>query len=684
LFNSTEREEKAYLSSINELIEDKYVKISSSLNGSSQDIAEMKKEFWENIADMDGAEKAANREQIHSVISSSENTADIKRDLEKLRNSPYFARIDYKDDSGRLPVYIGIKGFRDEETKKSLISDWRAPISSVFYDCEIGPASFNTPDGVNEGHLELKRQYKISSGEMQYMIESNISIDDEVLQKELSSTSDEKMKNIVATIQKEQNEVIRNENAGVLIIQGAAGSGKTSIALHRIAFMLYRYKNTISSSDMLVLSPNKVFGNYISNVLPELGEDNIQEIGFEEIAVDVLGKKVKFQSFAEQVSCLLEENDPEERERIEYKSTVDFLDMLDDYLSNLERDYFKAQDVKLGGVVLPKHKITAYMAGLPEMPLKKKMDKTARDMARRMKDFFEKKHREWKTEYAAEMKRKIEAMFRFRSTMEVYENFYTFIGRPELFRLLPKRMLEYSDVFPMAYTKIAFESIADYGYVRHLLVDEMQDYTPVQYAVIGKLFRCKMTILGDSNQAVNPYSASSIEKISSVFPESECIRLCKSYRSTIEISDFAQAISTNPDIVPVERHGELPVVYKCETEEIQTERIRKIIDGFRTGSYKNLGIICRTQRMAEELYGQLKGEDSVSLLDFTSTEFTDGIIITSAHMSKGLEFDQVLIPNVSDHEYHTVMDQKMLYVACTRAMHKLDLTYVGEKTRWIL
>lgn len=683
MFNKTKEEEILFLNKLSDLIEIKYKTVVESHTSTNQEIAQMKSYFWDNIGDMDGAEKNANRMQILDVSVTNENTEMILKGLEKLRKSPYFARIDFQDAKEELLVYIGIRGFRNDVGYETIVYDWRAPVSSLFYDSEIGSASYNAPEGIVEGVVTLKRQYKIVNGHMEYMIESNVGIDDEILQKELSSTSDEKMKNIVATIQKEQNAIIRNEDANVLIIQGAAGSGKTSIALHRIAFMLYRFKHTIKSSDVLILSPNKVFANYISNVLPELGEDHIQEIGFEEIANGILGSKVKFQTFAQQVAYLLDTNDEAMKKRIEYKSSVTFYIELKEYLERFEEDYFKAHDIKLQGIKLSANQIVAFLNKIPKMPLKDKITKMKKDIPSKIKLFFSHKGLEWKAEYVELIKKEIQSMFPFKNANEIYANFYARNNQPHLYHKLEKNKLEYSDVFPLAYTKMFFEKVEDYGYVKHLLIDEMQDYTPIQYAVINKLFRCKMTILGDAYQAVNPYSAASIGKIRAVFENSKCVTLCKSYRSTIEIAEFAQSISPNPDIIPVERHGERPGVIGLVTNEEQMDAIRKLILEFRQSEYTNIGIICRTSKMADELYRNLQEIEGVHLLDFSSTEFEDGIIITSAHMSKGLEFDQVLIPNVSDEEYQSEMDRKMLYVACTRAMHKLTLSYVGEISKWL-
>jgi len=224
----------------------------------------------------------------------------------------------------------------------------------------------------------------------------------------------------------------------------------------------------------------------------------------------------------------------------------------------------------------------------------------------------------------------------------------------------------------------------DYKVIQHLLVDEMQDYTPIQYAALVKLFSCKMTILGDSNQSLNPYSSSTVEKIRPFFEDCDCMELCKSYRSTVEITRFAQKIQENKKLVPIERHGEKPNVMVCSTEDEQLVKIQDLVQQFKRSGYTSLGIICKSQKLANQLYEKVRTFcDSALLLDFNSSEFKEGITISSVHLFKGLEFDQVIVPNVSEECYNTQLDRSLLYIACTRAMHRLDLTYYGKKAKFI-
>ena len=277
IFNKTEEQEKDYLQRVIVLLRNTINNADQSIKDHVDTLQEYKDYLWSN-KDIDPHEIRSMRESILNHFAIGENVLDKRKRLGKILDIPYFGRIDFKEkkeDSIILPIYIGIHAFNDPSSRLSLIYDWRAPVSSMFYDNEIGEASFPTPLGQIAGKISLKRQYRIRNGKMEFMIESSLTVHDDVLQKELSANADDKMKNIVATIQREQNRIIRNEDARNLIIQGVAGSGKTSIALHRIAYLLYAMKGDISSGDILIISPNKVFADYISNVLPELGEETV-------------------------------------------------------------------------------------------------------------------------------------------------------------------------------------------------------------------------------------------------------------------------------------------------------------------------------------------------------------------------------------------------------------------------
>ena len=679
MFQPTEQDERRYLKQVLSRLQKQRDVLQEQIDAAAEQVLEMKRQIWEEQGEMDTKELVASRINVSDEMDRGEEIIREAKRIDKLILSPYFGRIDFNETgaSNTQNIYLGIHAFEDEENKENLIYDWRAPISSMFYDFESGPAHFTAPMGVIEGDISLKRQYRIVRSEMEYMIESAMNINDEVLQKELSRSSDEKMKNIVATIQKEQNRIIRDENAKVLIIQGSAGSGKTSIALHRVAFLLYRFKQELNSRNILILSPNKVFGSYISNVLPELGEENILEMSFEDMAQELLGRKFKFQTFAQQVADLLAKDDEAAVERIHYKATIDFVKELNAFLQRVEKEFFQPEDIDLGLMKVTADQLDWLWLGLSRLPIKQRLQKMATDLIAQYKRTHE---QPLEPAVGRELKKRIKSFFPYSTANGLYARFWEDSGKGYLFKKIAKNQLEFCDVFPLLYVKLFFEG-TDMAYktIKHLLVDEMQDYTPIQYAVISKVFDCKMTILGDAHQSVNPYSSSSVEKIQPFFDGATAVELCRSYRSTIEITNFARKIHENKKLIPVERHGEEPQMHLCWDEGEQLEKIVSLIEEWKSSSRTTLGIITKSQPEADILHAALSDRyPELQLLSFESSSFEEGMIITSAHMAKGLEFDQVIVPNVDSANFRTKLDNSLLYIAATRAMHKLDLTRIGE------
>jgi DNA helicase-2/ATP-dependent DNA helicase PcrA len=682
MLNATEQDERHYLEEIKERLRLALDRIGERVREFSEEMRQKKQYMYEHQHAMDEADMVAAGQSLDRMASTGENAVERRRKLLKLISSPYFGRIDFQSTSDitETSVYVGISTFTDDRDRKNLIYDWRAPISSMFYDFELGDAFYETPGGRIDGKISLKRQYKIVDGKMEFMIENAVSIHDEVLQRELSKSADDKMKNIVATIQRDQNQVIRNETAPVIIIQGVAGSGKTSIALHRIAFLLYRFRDSIKSKDILIISPNKVFADYIGNVLPELGEEQIPETGMEELAAELLQKKYPFQTFFEQVATLLENPHPDFIERIKFKSSFDFVRQLNKYFIHLENNSIdESRELKVAGVVVPFPFILQKFKSWSRMPMHQRIPEVTKEVLHYIRNQCGHK---LSGREKAKVWEAIPRMFNMRSPFEVYKDFYAWVNKRELFRMMPGQKLEWADVFPLIYCKLRLEGAQSHDHIKHLLVDEMQDYTPVQYSVLARVFKCKKTILGDVNQPVNPYSASSAEGIEEVFPQGEVVKLFRSYRSTIQIVNFSLSISPNPSLIAMERHGEKPQVKQCQSHEEEIEEIKNLCARFNESKYQSLGIICKTQRQAEELYEKLKAYN-VHLLTPESTAFISGIIITTTHLSKGLEFDDVIVPFVSSNIYKTDIDRRMLYIASTRAMHKLTLTYTGEVSAFI-
>ena len=676
-FNQTEKQEKEYLKQIISFLKKVIGNTDASVKDHVDTLAEYKDYIWSN-KDIDPHEIRSMRESILNHFALGESVINKHKRLTKILAIPYFGRIDFlekKENSKVMPIYIGIHTFYDPESRATLIHDWRAPVSSMFYDHELGEAGYRSPSGEIKGVISLKRQYRIRGGKMEFMIESALTVHDDILQKELSSNADDKMKNIVATIQREQNRIIRNEDIRTLIIQGVAGSGKTSIALHRIAYLLYTFRDSISSKDILIISPNKVFSDYISNVLPELGEETVPETSMEQILSGVLEHKYKYQTYFGLVNELLEKPSSSLIDRIAYKASFGFISELDKFILHIENTYFKAADVKLTKyITIPAPFIEEQYLRFNRYPIRRRFDA----MADYMLDML-------KIQYAFTvttagrnlLKKEIRLMFAGNNDIQVYKDFFKWTNNPGMFKMRKGHTLEYSDLAPLAYLHLALEGNGNQPFrVKHLLIDEMQDSSPIQYKVIQKLFPCRKTVLGDAGQSVNPYGSSTAETIQKSLTASEIMKLCKSYRSTFEITDFAQKIHPNAELEPVARHGEKPQILQFGSAVEELSGIMGLISTYRKSGYKSLGIICKTEQQARKMADMLKSyANDISFLSSQSSAFVQGIVITSAHMAKGLEFDEVIIPQTDERNYRSEIDKSMLYVAVTRAMHRLTLTF---------
>ena len=676
-FNQTEKQEKEYLKQIISFLKKVIGNTDASVKDHVDTLAEYKDYIWSN-KDIDPHEIRSMRESILNHFALGESVINKHKRLTKILAIPYFGRIDFlekKENSKVMPIYIGIHTFYDPESRATLIHDWRAPVSSMFYDHELGEAGYRSPSGEIKGEISLKRQYRIRGGKMEFMIESALTVHDDILQKELSSNADDKMKNIVATIQREQNRIIRNEDIRTLIIQGVAGSGKTSIALHRIAYLLYTFRDSISSKDILIVSPNKVFSDYISNVLPELGEETVPETSMEQILSGVLEHKYKYQTYFGLVNELLEKPSSSLINRIAYKASFGFISELDKFILHIENTYFKAADVKLTKyITIPAPFIEEQYLRFNRYPIRRRFDA----MADYMLDMLKIQYTFTVTTTGRNLlKKEIRLMFAGNNDIQVYKDFFKWTNNPGMFKMRKGHTLEYSDLAPLAYLHLALEGNGNQPFrVKHLLIDEMQDYSPIQYKVIQKLFPCRKTVLGDAGQSVNPYGSSTAETIQKSLTASEIMKLCKSYRSTFEITDFAQKIHPNAELEPVARHGEKPQILQFGSAVEELSGIMGLISTYRKSGYKSLGIICKTEQQARKMADMLKSyANDISFLSSQSSAFVQGIVITSAHMAKGLEFDEVIIPQTDERNYRSEIDKSMLYVAVTRAMHRLTLTF---------
>ncbi|NJJ71819.1 helicase [Clostridium sp. HMSC19A11] len=669
-------DEIAHLIEINNKLDNAFKKAENLVDKLDKDYMDAKMYMVKNRGEIDPHEMFQNEQGLKQIDNYGAFMVKVRDKINKIKDSPYFARIDFrlKDMDDESKYYIGRFAFDYED--ELIILDWRSPIASMFYDYEIGKAGYDAPIGWVDGEITRKRQFKIKNGKLEYALESSINIQDDILQKELSHTSDEKMKSIISTIQKEQNQIIRNDKADTLIIQGVAGSGKTSIALHRIAFLLYRFKDKISANNVIILSPNKVFGDYISNVLPELGEEPLCELSFENIAEVQLDRVINFESEKDP----LEINDAKWSERVRFKSTLDFVKLIDDYIKQMPNKIFIPKDYTFGSFTAKSDWIQSRFEAYNRYPVKKRLEKVAEDIHYK---FESDNIMEEDLPKVKSILKSLNGMLTIKNTLTLYKDFFKQMNISNMFVMAEKKTLEWSDVYPFIYIHAAYEGIQEDKIIRHIVIDEMQDYTPIQYAVINLLFKCKKTILGDFGQLVNPNHTHTLDDMKQLYNDGELVMLNKSYRSTFEIINFAKKIQDISSLEPIERHGEEPALLKCNNEQDEINKIKIEIEEFKKSDNATLGIILKTDNDAKAVYDALREEYSVHLISSESSSFTKGVSITSIKMSKGLEFDEVIVPSVNNKTYYSDYDRSLLYIACTRAMHKLKLTYVGTLTQLI-
>ena len=704
---------REYLAHVTGTLRHRITQLDDSIEAGQKEIEGMHEYYWENYTEMDqyGYENFDNQQALLHEINASNEKIELRRRFRKMMDSPFFGRVDfcYEGDDEPEIFYIGIANLAEENGGLPLIYDWRAPVSGLFYDFDKGPASYQAPLGEIHGDIAAKWQYKIRGGKMSYEFESDVKIDDEILKAELGSNGDVQLKNIIRTIQKEQNAIIRNTSDRIMVIQGAAGSGKTSIALHRIAYLLYHDRKNLKSSSVLVLSPNGVFSDYISHILPELGEENIGEMSFDLFAYKRLKNTVsdcedRYDLIERQISGLCDE------ELLKEKQSRDFLDRMEGYLAELEDSLMNFRDIEHRGVVKKEQEIIElFYFKFMDIPLLSRMDAVAEyfiDEVETLKGF------DLPEEERDAVKSRFYRMYETRDLYVLYNRFLRQEGFPALPQVqYEKRKLRYEDVYPVLYLKYRLETQQEDSGVRHLIVDEMQDYSMIQYLIIQRLFKCKMTILGDREQTMDGDQQDVLTFLPKIFGKDiRRIVMNKSYRNTIEIASYANKLAGITEVELFERHGK-PVEEKeftgltealervvkelrlekqtvAEADEDMPENAASETDGTETGeelSYETAAVITRTADEAREAYyilqKKLEAEgfdtkERLSLLHRDSTNFKKGLTVTTFYMAKGLEFDQVF--SVFPGTDRSPIVQRARYIAATRALHELYMYEITE------
>lgn len=655
------KEEKR-LDEVIKLIRQKISVLGQELYDQDDKVLEFKKFMWDNRTDMDPTELKTMMSDNDLEVRLMMNKGEYLQKLFKIQNNPYFGRVVFNNGKEMDDVYIGITHVIDDDNNY-YVHDWRSPICNLFYDYEVGRASYLAPMGKIDGEITLKRQYTIQDGKLLHIFDNNINIDDELLQEVLASESDDKMKNIVNTIQAEQNTVIRNTDDKNLIVQGIAGSGKTSVALHRIAFLLYKIEN-LNSNNVLIFSPNKVFSEYISNVLPELGEDNTMQTTIN----DFLDMEIKEFNHVETFTDFIERSytNKDDFEFIKYKQSDMVYEDIDKYIDNI------CQNIRFKEDLFTRD----YSYTISELNYMLNVRYEKFSLGERIK-FMAEKISENNFNGSVSRSKKIarELYDRLSISLDlvmIYINFFTSrfskIKRDISYIKSNKNMLNYDDACLYVYMKCRLYGYNYNTYIKEIVIDEAQDYSLGQLKLISKIFRnASYTILGDINQTINPYyKYESLADICKILPDSKYIELSKTYRSSQEIVEFSNQVLKLNHMCVIRRSENVPVIMR-DDRDIEKQLREDVTECEKYG--KSMAIITKNQEECDYIYEMLK-DMRISKVDDSKKKFNRKFKVIPVYMAKGLEFDSVIIYTDKNNKY-TEDEKYLYYVAITRAQHKL-------------
>lgn len=639
--------------------------LSTDLYDKETKLREFQKMMWDNKAELDPAEMKTLRTSNDLEVFFLEQKAKKFKKLYSIQNKPYFARIDFKTNITEDKIYIGITNV--EEDLNYYVYDWRSPICSMFYDYGVGQANYKSPDGIIEGEITLKRQYQISDGKLDNVFDTTINIDDEVLQSVLKENSSEYMKNIVNTIQQEQNVVIRDDKTNNLIVQGIAGSGKTSVALHRIAYLLYKLEY-LNSNNVLIFSPNNIFKEYIGNVLPELGEDNTLITTFHEFASTYIKEYYRVEPYSEFLARYYK-NEYQNNDLIKYKLSDNIIPILENYAKTITNLTRFINDITYKEQIISKEELNDLLKNrYNKFNLFDRFDYIAEKINNR---YYSGKKQE-KVRLKSLLLKNINTTTNMK---DIYKSFYDsqeflndyngYFNRNENIKNLNKKVLNYEDSTLFIYLKFLLTSIPYRVSTKLVVIDEAQDYTLLQYKIIKLLFRnTDFTILGDVNQTINPfYKYDNLNILENIFDGiSKYVELNKTYRSSPEIIEYSNKILDLKHSSAVRRNNNIPIkTYDKLDYNLLINKINEL-----KYKYNSVAIITRSIDEAQIVYGNIKNKiNDINIVDIDTDKFNKNFLIIPAYASKGLEFDSVIIINNFD------KDKYLYYVAVTRSQHEL-------------
>ncbi|OOM76356.1 helicase IV [Clostridium puniceum] len=659
----------------------------------------------------------------------------------KLKEVPYFGKITFKEDED-VPedMYIGRYGLTLEDSYEPLIVDWRAPIAALFYKGTLGEASYNPPSGERTADILSRKQLIIKKGQLKGVFDSALDVKDEILQMVLTENSSDKLKDIVMTIQKEQDEIIREDRNKIVVVNGVAGSGKTTIALHRISYLLYNFRKQFGDK-VLIFGPNDIFMDYIAQVLPSLGEGNIKQTTFENFVKKELGlEHEKLKSFESYIEDAMNGNE-EVLKEYQYKTSKKFVQLLDLIIETLEKEYFKIKSVKFKDeeIVSIKDIIELFTVYYKDMPLFRRSEKIRRILTSKIKD----KRDEEVYKINAEMKEKInnlseeeleiekgnieylrkikiretirevinsrnelDAWLKVEPVMDIYKKIIgsgICNGKKEAFekmdmnslsKILSERMgvdfplekeknynvidesiinLGYLDLVGVLYLSIKLQGLKVKSEIKHVVIDEAQDYSFIQFEIIKGMTGCNSyTIVGDSNQRLITIDEEpAMLHLDEIFKDSKAeikpYDLNKSYRSTQEIMEYANQFVDEDRIVPLVRNGEPVIEEKVSSKEDFIDTLLSIVEDYEEEGLENIAVIFKDKRELAEYAPLVKEKISIQSLDNEDVVYKGGKVLLPAYLAKGLEFDGVVV--VDNKEIQPLLK----YIMCTRALHRLSV-----------
>jgi len=732
-FDDNQKEENIYLVKTLEVIKTELVKEKEALDSRLTKVIASRKEMWEKSAhsseDFDAVPEM--NQYLNEVNTETIGYTSAQKRIDKyerMLKSPYFGRFDFSEEGFDEveKIYVGLSNLMDKKTENIYVYDWRAPICSIFYRNELGRGFYNSPVGKVYGDVLLKRQYKIEASKLKYFFDSSIRINDEMLQEVLGRNSSDKMKSIVETIQKEQDIIIRDTENELLIVQGAAGSGKTSIALHRIAYLLYEGLNSkLDANDVLIISPNSIFSNYISDVLPELGEENVQQIIFE----DLINGETRQQQMERLIELQGSEDFDTSLESIKFKGSNEFVKILDRLLEYYERRLISFKDIYYHGKTIEtaQELKSVFLNNKINMPIAKRLARIENMILNKIHplrkerlELIEKIVERTTETHMFEIKSfsRLLAIKEANKLMEHIRSF-TSIDCTKLYKLLfedrnlflrlskdidlpenidkiisdtrnnlNKGFVSYEDAAALLYLKLKLEGSENYDEIKQVVIDEAQDYYPIHYHILKLLFRAsRYTVLGDFNQTLEKQgSKDSYDYVEKILHKTKTVKLTlnKSYRSSFEINAFNQRLlKEKQDFLSFERHEAEPEVKFMKDIESLNKEVCNAIAEFYSKGYKNIAVICKDKNEAEKIQKSLGSMIDIRSLEDKKYGSKSSVVIIPSYLSKGLEFDAVIVYNASKDNYKSDFDRRLLYIACTRALHQLVLYYTGDKCEFI-